>query len=326
MLRAAPAAEAPGAAHARGCRRFRCILIYSETAGAESASEAGARVGGCPRERAGAGGAPAYMHRYMHRSRRRSERGRARLPALALLAVGAGPGALHAESVTVAVAANFVTPLEALEVEFEAATPHDLTIVAASTGQLYAQIVNGAPFDVLLAGDVERPRLLAEQGAGDPGSRFTYAIGRLALWTRAPALREGLSLETLGRDDFRWLAIANPEVAPYGLAAQQTLESLGLWEALQPRLVRGQNIGQAFVMAESGNAELGLVALSQALAHDGPSAYVTVPPERYAPVRQDAIVLERARGNAAAAAFVEFLRAPAAKAVIERFGYDVPWP
>lgn len=254
--------------------------------------------------------------------------GRARralvLAACGLLLGGAATAPARAETVTVAVAANFLAPLRALEAEFEASTGHEITAVVGSTGQLYAQIVNGAPFDVLLAADRERPRLLAEAGRGDAGSRFTYALGRLVLWTREPELRDGLMLDILRSDRFRWLAIANPEVAPYGRAARQVLESLGLRARLEPRIARGQNIGQAFVMAASGNAELGLVALSQALAHERPATYVLVPPGLYEPIRQDAIVLEHARENRGAGAFVEFLGSRAAAAVIERHGYFTP--
>lgn len=235
--------------------------------------------------------------------------------------VGAVAATAGAETVTVAVAANFRVPLEALTSEFEAATGHDVVVVTGSTGQLYAQIVNGAPFDVLLAADAERPRLLADAGLGDPSTRFTYAIGRLALWSRDAGRVDAATLGALGDLDFRWLAIANPELAPYGAAARQTLEALGLWETLQPRLVRGQSIAQAFAMAETGNAELGFVALSQAIAYGGAASYAVVPEALHAPIRQDAIVLDHAGANPAAAALIEFLHGDAAVATIERFGY-----
>jgi molybdate transport system substrate-binding protein len=228
----------------------------------------------------------------------------------------------RAESVTVAVAANFLSPVQALEAEFEAATGHEIVIVAASTGQLYAQIVSGAPFDVLLAADQQRPRLLAEQGRADAATQFTYAVGRMALWTREPALRDRLTLDLLADGDFRWLAIANPQLAPYGAAAQQALEALGFWQALERRIVRGENIAQTFVMAETGNAELGLVALSQAITYQGAAAYVVVPSELHDPIRQDAILLRRAQTSPAALAFMQFLRGPAMGAILERYGYD----
>ena len=150
-----------------------------------------------------------------------------------------GAPAAGAQHATVAVAANFSIPMQRLETLFEASTAHEITPVTGSTGQLYAQILNGAPYDALLAADALRPARLADQGAALPDSRFTYAVGRLALWTREPALMDGLGLAAL-RGEFRRLAIANPLLAPYGLAAQQTLQALGLWTALERRIVRGE--------------------------------------------------------------------------------------
>ena len=148
----------------------------------------------------------------------------------------------------------------------EAAT-HRLVITSGSTGQLYAQITNGAPFDVLLSADREHVDMLLAAGLGDGEQHFTYAIGKLALWTRDVEKFEPLALTALSRSDYRWLAIANPELAPYGLAAEQTLRKLGLWEALQIRIVRGQSIAQTFAMAETRNADLAFVALSQVVAY-----------------------------------------------------------
>ena len=170
--------------------------------------------------------------------------------AAALLGVAAAQTAA-AESATVAVAANFQTPLEALQRAFEQGGAHKLSLVSASTGQLYAQITNGAPFDVLLSADQETVAKLVAEGRGDGATRFTYAVGSLVLFTRDPAKFAPLNLETLRRQDFRWLAIANPDLAPYGLAAQETLQALGLWDTLQPRLVRGQSITQTFAQAET---------------------------------------------------------------------------
>lgn len=230
---------------------------------------------------------------------------------------------VHAEPLTVAVAANFANTLRALEGEFEAATEHEVTVVTGSTGQLYAQIVNGAPFDILLGADQEHPRLLAAQGWGDPSARLTYAVGRLVLWSREPGLVDESTLGTLGVRDFHWLAIANPELAPYGAAARQTLVALGVWQKLERRIVRGQNVAQAFALAQTGNAELALVALSQALAYEGMASYAIVPAALHEPIRQDAIVLERAAANPAALDFMEFLRSPQAAAIIERHGYTI---
>jgi molybdate transport system substrate-binding protein len=232
-----------------------------------------------------------------------------------------GTGVVRADSATIAVAANFIGPLEALKPEFTQRTGHDLVTVPGSTGQLYAQIVNGAPFDVLLAADTDHPSKLVAAGFAAADRQFTYATGRLVLWTRATDEFAPLTLASLRRADYRWLAIANPELAPYGLAAEQTLRMLGLWDSIQSRLVRGQNIAQTFALVETRNADLGFVALSQALVYSKPAAYVEVPSRLYAPIRQDALLLKRGETNAAARAFVEFLASPEGRALIERFGY-----
>lgn len=241
---------------------------------------------------------------------------------LLLVALACEP-AVHAETATIAAASNFAEPLAELERAFEAAGAHELVVVTGSTGQLYAQIANAAPFDVLLAADDETPALLVRERLGVAPSRFTYAIGRLVLWTRSERLREGLSLDVLESGDFRWLAIARPELAPYGLAARQTLEALGVWETLERKIVQGQNIGQTFAMAATGNADLALVALAQAVSYREPAAYVEVPPHLHDPIRQDAVLLPRAADNAAALAFLEFLKSDAAIAIIERYGYAI---
>jgi molybdate transport system substrate-binding protein len=230
--------------------------------------------------------------------------------------------AVHGESATVAVAANFIAPIEALADDFSAASGHELVIVGGSSGQLYAQIVNGAPFDVFLSADQLRPQQLIDAGLADGGTRFTYAHGLLVLWSRrSELLLDGL--EVLGTSRYRWLAIANPALAPYGAAARQALERLELWPALRTRIVRGQNIGQTFAMVETGNAELGLIALSQALTYDGAADYVEIPPSLYDPIRQDAIALPRAEANTAARSFLGYLRSDAARAIITSFGYSV---
>jgi len=239
---------------------------------------------------------------------------------VALLATCA-TAAAHADTATIAVAANFAAPAEALQQIFERQTPHRLMLTSGSTGQLYAQITNGAPFDALLSADREHVERLVRAGLGDESLRFTYAIGKLALWTRSAEKFAPLDLKALARQDYRWLAIANPELAPYGLAAEQALRKLGLWGSLQNRIVRGQSIAQTFAMAETRNADLALVALSQAIAYKGEAASFEIPAELYEPIRQDAVLLERASGNAAARGFLEFLRGPNALRVIEGFGY-----
>ena len=197
-----------------------------------------------------------------------------------------------------------------------------MKLTSGSTGQLYAQITNGAPFDALLAADRAHVDRLVAARLGDESLRFTYAVGKLALWTRDTDKFSPLDLKSLARTDYRWLAIANPEVAPYGLAAEQALRKLGLWDSLQRRIVRGESIAQTFALAETRNADLALVAVSQVIAYEGEAASFEIPPELYAPIRQDAVLLERARGNAAARAFLVFLRGADARRVIERFGYD----
>jgi molybdate transport system substrate-binding protein len=242
------------------------------------------------------------------------------LGAAALVALTAARPAA-ADSATIAVAANFLAPLQTLEKAFEQTGRHELVVVSGSTGQLYAQITNGAPFDVLLAADQATVTRLVAEHLADDATRFTYAVGTLALFTRASAKFAPLTLDSLRRTDFRWLAIANPELAPYGLAARQTLETLGLWETLQPRLVRGQSIAQTFALAETRNADLAFVALSQVVGYREPATYVTVPEQLHAPLRQDAVTLRHGHDNVAAHAFLTFLRGAAAAQTIAAFGY-----
>ncbi len=209
-------------------------------------------------------------------------------------------------SALVAVAANFAKTAEGLLPMFEASTGYQITLSSGSTGQLYGQITNGAPYDAFLAGDQARPALLAQ--AGLSLNRLTYARGLLVLMQA-----EGGASEASLQGDFNHLAIANPALAPYGLAAKQALEKLGLWQALEGRIVMGQNVGQAYALVASGNAELGLVARSYA-----PAGHWPVPEAYYAPILQDAVLL---RENPAAAAFLEYLNTEAAQATIRAAGY-----
>lgn len=245
------------------------------------------------------------------------------LSLICLASIAMAAESVRAEDATVAVAANFLIPMRALESEFENSTGYQITVTSGSTGQLYAQIVNGAPYDVLLAADQERPERLAGSELGDAYSVFTYAIGQLVLWSANTAVAGEGGLERILERDFRWFAIPEPDVAPYGAAARQTLENLGIWSALQSRLVKGQNVAQTFAMLETGNAQLGLVALSQASAYEGSASYQIVPSRLHDPIRQDAILLRRATENRAARQFLEFLRTPAATEIIERHGYAV---
>ena len=239
--------------------------------------------------------------------------------ALVALCLASGAGA---EQATVAVATNFAGTMARLEAVFEGAQAHDLTVVNGSTGQLYAQIVNGAPYDVFLAADGDRPRRLTEAGLGS--NPVTYALGRLALWTREPRFAGGVRIGDLAGAEFRRLGIANPRLAPYGVAAVETLQSLGFWESLEKKIVLGENVGQAFALVETRNAELGLVALASALAYEGMATYEPVPAQYHGPIRQDAILLHRGRDNPAAEAFMSFLHSPQARLTIADTGYDLP--
>ena len=248
-------------------------------------------------------------------------------------AIAAGPAAgLVAASaeVRVAVAANFTAPCEEIARAFERRSGHRVVVSAGSTGKLAAQIENGAPFDVLLAADAERPALLEKRGAAVAGSRFTYARGRLVLWSPDPALVDGAG-KVLADGRFRHLAIANPSLAPYGAAAEQVLSDRGLWQRLRPRLVQGEDISQTYQFVASGAAELGFVALSQlrAAARGAAGGQVkgsmwVVPEASYRPIDQQAVLLVGAWGNPAARAFLDFLKGGEARAVIERFGYGLP--
>ncbi|RMH31403.1 MAG: molybdate ABC transporter substrate-binding protein [Nitrospirae bacterium] len=228
--------------------------------------------------------------------------------------------------VRIAVSANFAKPLREIAEFFHAQTGHRTIVSHGSSGKLYAQIRHGAPFDVFLSADTTHPRKLEADGLAVPDTRVTYAIGRLVLWSSDPSLLAADGPRILSSETFTYLAIANPKTAPYGQAAQHVLEALGLWERLQRRIVRGENIGQAFQFVVSRNAQLGFVARSQILDPDiaGLGSRWDVPPELHAPLLQQAILLKRGRNNEAAIAFLQFLTGAEARAVIRRFGYDLP--
>jgi molybdate transport system substrate-binding protein len=218
----------------------------------------------------------------------------------------------------IAVAANFALPARHLAQAFGQASGHKLMLASGSTGKFYAQVKSGAPFDVLLSADEETPRRLEAEKLSVPGSRFTYAVGRLVLW--APKTKSAKEAEaTLANQEFKRLAIANPRLAPYGAAARQTLENLGLWESLNSRLVQGENIAQAFQFVASGNAEAGFVALSQI---DRSAPHWLVPERLHAPLRQDAVLLARGADNAAARGFLEYLKTAPARERIRSYGYE----
>ena len=225
----------------------------------------------------------------------------------------------------VAVAANFAGSAKSLAAEFERASGHKLLLSTGSTGKFYAQIKSGAPFDVLLSADDETPARLEKEGLAAAGSRFSYAIGKLVLWSPRSGMVDA-SGAVLRSAAFKRLAIANPRLAPYGAAAREAMEKLGVWSALQDKLVLGENIAQTLQFVSSGNAELGFVALSQ-VQQGGKTpegSYWLVPQADYDPIRQDAVLLARANANLAARQFLDFLRGPSARAVIRADGYDLP--
>ena len=231
----------------------------------------------------------------------------------------------QADEVRVAVAANFATPLKTLAAEFEKETGNTLLASAGASGKLYAQIKSGAPFDVFLSADDETPARLEKEGDAVSGSRFTYAVGRLVLWSAQPNTvdAQGAVLKT---GNFKHLALAAPHLAPYGAAAVQTLTQLGLLAALQPRFVQGESIGQTYSFVGSGNAELGFVALSQVFENgkiSKGSGWI-VPASLHEPLRQDAVLLVRARDKVAARALLTFLKSEKARGLIRAFGYETP--
>lgn len=224
--------------------------------------------------------------------------------------------------VSLGVAANFTDTTRELTERFEADTGHTVSASFGSTGKLYAQIINGAPFDVFMAADVRRPALIEEAQAGVPDTRFTYARGKLALWSPTHnAFNDGEAY--LAQQPFSRLAMANPKTAPYGLAAQQVLEHVGHWESLQPKLVRGDSIAQAFQFVVSRNAQAGFVALSQVTSwQDDVGTLWQIPQAYYQPIDQQAILLNRGAGREAAIAWMDFLKSNAATAIIRAYGYD----
>ncbi|ODT47916.1 MAG: molybdate ABC transporter substrate-binding protein [Devosia sp. 63-57] len=238
------------------------------------------------------------------------------LLSLAVLAATAVPS--WAETVHVAVAANFTAVAEDLSAKFEAETGHDVELSFGATGQLYTQITQAAPFGVFLAADTARPQKAIDEGFGVEGSFFVYAEGRLVLYGPGRDMSDG---EAALKADFNKIAIADPAAAPYGKAAVETLTALGLYETLQPKIVQGENISQTLQFVETGNAELGFVAASQVL---GKADQWLVPAEMHTPIAQGAVLLKSEAENPAALAFIAYLRSDAAVAVIEAAGYSVP--
>lgn len=249
---------------------------------------------------------------------------RVTLKSLAVVVATLIMSAAYADEVQVAVAANFTAPIQAIAKDFEKDTGHKLVAAYGATGQFYTQIKNGAPFEVLLAADDSTPAKLEKEGDTVPGSRFTYAVGTLALWSAKEGYVDADG-KVLKDNHYQHLSIADPKAAPYGLAATQVLEKLKLTEATKDKIVTGQNITQAYQFVSTGNAELGFVALSQ-IYKDGKvtsgSAWI-VPATLHGPIKQDAVILNKGKDNPAAKALVAYLKGPKAAAVIKSFGYEL---
>ena len=231
--------------------------------------------------------------------------------------------AAFAGEVQLAVAANFTAPMKQIAADFEKDTGHKVLMSFGATGKLYAQIINGAPFDVFLAADEETAAKLERNGGAVNGSRFTYAIGKLVLWSAQPGLVDAQG-DVLRKNEFKKIAIAAPKLAPYGAAAVETMTRLGLLAKLAPKLVSGESIGQTYGFISTGNAELGFVALSQ--VYEGGklrsgSAWI-VPESLHSAIRQDAVLLNKGLDNKAALSLMAFLKTEKATAVIRSFGYQ----
>lgn len=243
---------------------------------------------------------------------------------MSLLAVCFLPLVAQGAEVSVAVAANFTAPMKVIAQNFEKDTGHKATLAFGATGQFYAQIRNGAPFAILLAADEGTPAKLENEGLGVAGTRFTYATGKLVLWSKKADLVDNRG-DILRSGKFDKIAIANPKLAPYGAAAMEVVERMGLTATITPKVVEGSNIGQAFQFVSSGNATLGFVALSQVFEDErikGGSGWI-VPSNMHKPIKQDAIMLNPGKDNAAAQALMQYLRSEKAKAVIRSFGYEL---
>ncbi|MEP9379446.1 molybdate ABC transporter substrate-binding protein [Aquabacter sp. CN5-332] len=234
------------------------------------------------------------------------------------LAAALFAGTAFAAQTNVAVAANFTEAAKEIAAAFKAKTGHEAILSFGASGQFYTQITQDAPFQIMLSADDERPKKLVEDGLAVADSRFTYAIGKLVLWSKTDGFVKGE--ETLKGGNFAKISIANPTAAPYGAAPIEAMKALKVYDALQPKIVQGNSIAQAFQFVDTGNAELGFVALSQVINVTAGSRW-TVPQDLYTLIRQDAVLLKKGADNEAAKAFMTFLKGPEARAVIEKFGY-----
>jgi molybdate transport system substrate-binding protein len=242
--------------------------------------------------------------------------------AITLLLVGQ---ASWAATVLVAVAANFSKPMTEIAAEFEKATGHSAKLAFGSTGKFVSQLEHGGPFEVLLSADEKAPQRLVESGLAVPSSQFTYALGRLVLWSAKPGYvdDQGKILSTGG---FKHLALADPKLAPYGAAAVEVLKKLGLFEKLQPLFVQGENIAQTYQFISTANAELGFIALSQVIENGkiATGSGWIIPSNDYAPIRQGAVLMKKGAENPAAPALLDYLKSAPALAIIKKYGYDLP--
>jgi molybdate transport system substrate-binding protein len=229
----------------------------------------------------------------------------------------------QADEALVAVAANFAGAVEAIGGAFAKDTGHTIQVTTGATGKLYAQIGEGAPFAILLSADAKTPAKLEEEGKAVAGTRFTYAVGKLSLWSADPGRVGADPKAALTAADTLHVAIANPDLAPYGVAAREALTAMGLWETIQPKIVMGENIGQTFSMVDSGAAQMGFVATSavEVPGKEPKGSRYDVPQALFKPIKQDAILLKPGEGNAAAVAFLDYLKGDKAKGIIASFGY-----
>ncbi len=249
---------------------------------------------------------------------------RGRVAAVVLL-FGLMSSPVCAGEVRVAVASNFAAPIERIAALFQQESGHTVQVSLGSSGKFYSQIKGGAPFDVFLSADDAIPKRLVQEGLAVGGSRFVYASGKLVLWSVQPGFVDANGA-VLNKGNFNRLAIADPRLAPYGMAAKETLTKLTMWNAIQGKLVKGENITQAYQFVATENAELGFVALSQVM-RDGKvtdGSWWLVPPDMYSPIHQSAVLLTGAKDQAAAKAFLAFLKSKEARAVIRGFGYELP--
>lgn len=236
-----------------------------------------------------------------------------------IMSLAAAPA--RADQTIVAVAANFTTPVREIAALFKQKTGHDVVLSFGPSGQLFQQITQDAPFQVFLSADEKRPRMAIAAGLAVKDSLFTYAVGKLVLWSKSLDVANGDA--ALKRAKFDRIAIGNPTAAPYGAAAVETMKALHLYDALAPKIVRGNSIAQTFQFVDTGNAQVGFVALSQ-LAKVARGSRWLVPQDLYTPIRQDAVLLKKAAHDAAAIAFMQFLKGPEARAIIEKYGYALP--